>query len=128
MKLKIFAELDKNTLNEPQKKIIEYLETILHNAIEFDRYYGVGINELTDEYVDARLGTSNGPLGIKLRIDGGFGYRFEGRSLIQQAGDINNYESLKYFKEYLGEFKKEKNVETKKWFPRLPKRNKRRRK
>ncbi len=127
MKLKIFAELDKNTLNEPQRKLIEDLEKLLYSSIELDRYYGVGINELTDELVDARLGTSKGPLWIKLRNDGVFGYRFEGSCLIQPERDINNPESLKYFKEYLGEFKKEQNTETKRWFPRLSKRNKRKR-
>ena len=127
MNLKIFVELNKDTLNESQRKLVEDLENLLHNIIELDRHYNLIIEELTVDYIQGVIGTFKGPLWIKLKSDGVFYFKLIGSSRIQPPGDLKDSESLKYFKEYLGEFEKEQNTETKGWFPRLSKRNKRKR-
>lgn len=105
MNLKIFAELNKDTLNESQRKLVEDLENLLHNTIELDRYYGVGINELTDELVDVMVGTSKGLLWIKLKNDGVFGYKYIGFCKMNPPANLNDPESLEHFKKYVGEIK-----------------------
>ena len=105
MNLKIFAELNKDTLNESQRKLIEDLEKLLYSSIELDRYYGVGINELTDELVDVRVGTSKGLLWIKLINDGVFCYKYIGFCKMNPPANLNDSKSLERFKKYVGEIK-----------------------
>lgn len=103
MNLKIFAELNKDTLNEYQRKLIEDIENLLHNTIELDRYYGVGINELTDDFVDVRVGTSKGLLWVKLINDGVFCYKYIGYCKMNPPANLNDPKSLERFKKYVGE-------------------------
>jgi len=105
MNLKIFAELNKNTLNKSQRKLVEDLENLLHNTIELDRYYNLIIEELTVDYIQGVIATSKGPLWIKLKNDGVFNFKFIGSSRVQPPGNLNDPESLERFKKYVGELK-----------------------
>ena len=105
MNLKIFAELNKDTLNESQRKFVEDLENLLHNTIELDKYYNLIIEELTIDYIQGVLATSKGPLWIKLKNDGVFYYKYIGYCRLNPPANLNDPASLEHFKKYVGEIK-----------------------
>lgn len=104
MNLKIFAELNKDTLNEPQRKLIEAIEN-LYSILELDDNYVLKVDELTNEHIYGVMGTSKGPLNIKLINDGVLYYRYSGySSKMNPPANLNDTESLERFKKYVREF------------------------